>query len=491
MTASESTAVLVGDQAPATSMRSLVVRSTSWTLLAYAAGIAMRFGTNLLLAHLLFPSAFALTALASVLAQGLKMFSDIGIGPSIVRSHRGDDPGYLNTAWTIQVLRGFVLFAVSCVGAWPMAMIYGDRNLLWVVPVSSFTLVIAGFGSTSLFTLSRELRMGKIMSLNLIERIAQTMVTVAWALVSPSVGAILAGLLVSRVLFVALSHSWLGGVRNRFCWDREAATDLLRFGRWIFVSTAIAFLAGQIDRVILGRLATLDVLGVYSVALTLAGIPYELGTRLTEGVLFPALSSIARSNREGLHAAVLKARAVILSGALLATLGVMLVGPWFFRFLYDARYSEAEWMAPIAAGSIWVAILQTSADRALLAVGDSRALALSGATNLVATIAFTWIGYLTFGLVGFVVGVGIGNAAGHVVVQLAMRRHTLAVHVQDFRYTGLLALLVLSDFAIRFWIRRHRPDLPDWHGALIVGAPIMAGVTLWSVRRVLGQLVKR
>ena len=55
------------------------------------------------------PEAFGIMALVNVLIQGLTMFSDVGIEPAIVQHRRGDEPRFYNTAWTVQILRGFVL----------------------------------------------------------------------------------------------------------------------------------------------------------------------------------------------------------------------------------------------------------------------------------------------------------------------------------------------------------------------------------------------
>src|SRR5204863_421086 len=80
-----------------------------WSATEYLAGFILRLGSNLILARLLVPEMFGLMALVNTFMMGLQMFSDVGIGPSIIQNRRGDDPAFLNTAWTIQVMRGMAL----------------------------------------------------------------------------------------------------------------------------------------------------------------------------------------------------------------------------------------------------------------------------------------------------------------------------------------------------------------------------------------------
>ena len=88
------------------SLRSLALRGSAWTLVGYGGALTLRLASSLVLTRLLFPEAFGVAALVGIFMQGLQMFSDIGVGPNIIRSPRGDDPDFLNTAWTLQVGRG-------------------------------------------------------------------------------------------------------------------------------------------------------------------------------------------------------------------------------------------------------------------------------------------------------------------------------------------------------------------------------------------------
>lgn len=421
-------------------VRGKVLRATAWTVGSYVAGNLLRLVSNLILARLLFPEAFALLALAGILAQGLKMFSDIGIGPSIIQSRSGDDPRFLDTAWTMQVIRGVWLFAASCLCAYPFASFYGMPELTAIVAVIGLQPLISGWNSTALFSANRQLELGRIAVITLGESIVKLVVTVVWALVFPSVWAIVGGVLVSQVAYTVATHLALPSRRHRLAWSPEAARELFRFGSWVFLSTAVTFFAQQADRLMLGKLVPLDLLGIYSIALMFSRLPLEICSAVTEKVLFPALAAVVRSNPDALANTLHGTRRRLLTIGAAVTVGFLAVSPWFFHLAYDARYSAAVWMAPTIAFAMWFGILQASADRALLALGDTRALFRSNLTNFLFTVGGCLGGFSLWGLPGFIAGFGAGNLAGHLVVLRALALRRLANPVQDVGYTTAVAV---------------------------------------------------
>jgi O-antigen/teichoic acid export membrane protein len=102
---------------PSPSLLARALQGGALTGGAYAVAQGARLVSNLILARLLFPEAFGIMALVTVVLVGLAMFSDAGIGPAISQNARGDDADSLNTAWTINVLRGAVLWGA----AWALA----------------------------------------------------------------------------------------------------------------------------------------------------------------------------------------------------------------------------------------------------------------------------------------------------------------------------------------------------------------------------------
>lgn len=421
-------------------LRAKALKGSAWTMTQYAVNNCLRLGSNLVLAYALFPEAFALVAYAAIVIQGLEMLSDIGIGPAIIHSQRGTDPDFLNTAWTLQILRGLILFTLSVAVAWPVAWFYGEPQLVLIIPACGVSFIITGLQSTSVHTCSRSLNLRPIAIWGISEAILKAAITIVWALMWPSVWALIWGAAISYAVGCILTHTILPGIRNRLRWEKSAVRTLLGFGGWVTASTMFTFFAGQSDRLILGKLVSMATVGVYSIALMFARLPYEIGSRLAQIVLFPALASVARDDRSALHSKLLESRGVLLAVAQLGFSGFIACAPWFFEIIYDPRYAAAAQYSPLLAGVVWVSLLQATADRGLLALGNAKTLALSNAVNLLVTVVACLTGYHLAGMWGFITGVGLGNLAGHILISQALIRQGLSVLQQDFRFSGIVLL---------------------------------------------------
>ena len=182
------------------SVKKLAIRGTIWTIAGYGAGQILRFGSNLILTRLVAPDVFGLMALVYVFITGLHLFSDIGIGPSIIQNKRGEEPDFYNTAWTMQVVRGVGLWLCCLLITWPVATIYGKPVLLQLIPVVGLTTLIDGVRSTALFTLNRQLAVSKLAVFEFGGQVVGTTVMIVLAWYYHNVWAIVIGNLASSAL---------------------------------------------------------------------------------------------------------------------------------------------------------------------------------------------------------------------------------------------------------------------------------------------------
>ena len=399
------------------------LRGGALTAGSYAFTQALRLASNLILTRLLFPEAFGLMALVSVVLVGLAMFSDVGIGPAISQHPRGDDPDFLNTAFTINVLRGAVLWLATCALALPAAWLYGAPELAMLLPVAGLTLLIAGFNPTRIDTANRHLLLGRVTVLDLIAQTIGIVAMILLAVAMKSVWALVLGAILGSCAKLVLTHVGLPGAANRFRWDAEAGRDLIRFGKWIFLSTACGFLLAQGDKAILGAYLPLEQLGIYNIGFFLASFPMLLGGAVTGRILIPLYrdhpptasaenrARLARLRR-GVTLAILSLLAVM------AFAGVPLVG-----LLYDARYAAAVAVVVAVACVQMPAVIGMTYDQAALAAGDSRRYFwVIAAKAAVQTLAFL-IGAEWAGLGGALLAQGLALTVVHPLIVGLARRH--------------------------------------------------------------------
>ena len=417
---------------PAAGLFARALTGSVLTAGSYALTQALRLGSNLILTRLLFPEAFGLMALVSVVLVGLAMFSDVGIGPAISQHPKGDEPEFLDTAFSINVARGALLWGLTCVLAWPMAQVYGVPELMGLLPVAGISLLISGFNPTRIDTANRHLLLGRVTLLDLVAQIVGIVAIVVLALLTRSVWALVWGAIIGSAAKLILMHLLLPGRANRFQWQPQAGRDLIHFGKWIFLSTACGFLLAQGDKAILGAYLPLDQLGVYNIGYFLAAFPVLLAGAVTGRIMIPIYRDRPPAASAENAARLRKLRFALTGGVLLLLALVGIFARPLVALLYDARYLGA---APVIAALAMVQMPQVigmTYDQSALAAGNSRGYFLVMALRAgVQTAAFA-MGVHQGGLLGALVGLGLAGLISHLLIILLARRHRAWDLTHDF-----------------------------------------------------------
>ena len=302
--------------------------------------------------RLLLPEAFGLMAMVAAINFVALLLSDIGIRQAVVQSVRGDEATMLDTAWTLQIARGFIvwcgcslvavgLYVARTSGALPPDSVYGAPALPALLAAATFSSVVAGFASTKLYTADRQLQQGRVAIIEIISQSVGLLLmgVAAWA--TQSVWALVVGGWASVTVSVVLSHAWLPGVSNRLQWDAACAREIILFGRWILLSSLLWGLAANGDRLMLGAWVNPTVLGQYAIAATLAMMVEAAAGRIFGAVATPAFSDVVRRDPRRLREVYLRMR-VSFDFAFVGAAGLLFsTGQWIVDLLYDARYAPA------------------------------------------------------------------------------------------------------------------------------------------------------
>jgi O-antigen/teichoic acid export membrane protein len=413
-----------GPAAPPEGLTKRAVSASAIEVATYGTAQIVRLGSSMILTRILFPEAFGVMTMLSLVLYGLHMLSDVGILQAVVQSERGDDPVFLNTAFTMQAIRGVVLWLVAALLAWPISLLFKEPSLVWIIPAGALGSVLYGLTSMRICVLRRHLQPLPIAILEISAQVAGLVATVVAAHhFQMGVAALVVGTLVNSCIHTGGSHLIRHPHRDRFGMEPKARHEILTFGRWIFLSSAVTFAAGRGDQFVLGRVLGATNLGLYNIALTLAEAPEALGNRVISGVLYPLYARIFNERPEDLPRTYYRSRLVFDSVLHTSLGGLYGLSYFIIDLLYDPRYLDAYRMLQILAVRTAVSLMSVPCETCLTARGMSVYGFRRNLFVAVSVLVFMPIGHYLAGVEGVLWATAVSRVAALVALWPAAREH--------------------------------------------------------------------
>jgi O-antigen/teichoic acid export membrane protein len=255
-------------------------------------------------------------------------------------------------------------------------------------------------------------------------------------------------------------------IKNRFAWDPAAAKEIFSFGKWIFLSTATTFLADQIDKLMLPRLASLEVLGVYGIAFAFSDVPRQVLSAVSQQVLFPAYAKLADLPRDEFRHRVLKYRLPMLLAmgvglAFLVCFGDGLISglrdssgtPLFgFKGLYRQNFSQAAWMLPFLSLGIWPRMLTETTDPLFYAMGNPKFPTYGYIGKFVFMLVGMPLGFHLGGLPGGMIVIALNDMPYYIAISIGLQKERLSCYWQDLQATFVFLAAVAILGAVRWFL---------------------------------------
>lgn len=406
---------------PRPSLKRRSFRAGVWAGGSHVLSQLIRLAGNLVLTRILMPEAFGLMAVIFTIMLALGLLSDIGSGTVLVQSKRGAEREFVDTAWTLQVIRGGVIWLASLAVAGTLAFgqhhdwfregtVYDDARLPLLVAVCTFMMFIQGFQSLNGKLALRNLDLKRVSLIELAVQVLTLAFMVIAAWLTRSIWALALGGLFTAVLQVAFTHTLLPGAKPRLRLEPEAVKELIGKGKWVLVSSLLGFVALNGDRFLLGGLIDTHTMGLYSIAFGLAAIAPSALSAVLAKVIFPAFSEVVR-DRPAQLATTYRKFQQITDAAVGCLAGFMfMASDAIIGVMYDARYLGAgPIFGMLAVGSIGARYLVV--EQIYTAKGQTSLLAAAILPRAAVIVAGVPLGYAMAGLHGALVAIVLSQFA--------------------------------------------------------------------------------
>jgi O-antigen/teichoic acid export membrane protein len=420
-----------------------------WTVSARLAGRLVDFVTILVLARVLTPADFGLTAIATTLISVVDTVLEVPVILALISLGRVTK-AHMDTAFTLGLLRGLVLTVVVLSAAWPFSRIYHDERLISLVAVLAIGPMARSLYSPSMVKYARELSFRQGFTADVAGKLIASTIAISVVFLGGGYWAIAAGSVSGSVATTLISYLITG---YRPALSLRRFSEFSRFLGWFSTAQILAALSWQYDRILLGYFMSKADLGQYTMASDLSVLP-------TQSLIGPAMQPLVvafgriNDDRERVRSAYLKASSFTMMLAAPTSIGMSLTPDLIVDVLLGAKWIEAgvylQWLALSVVLSAFYQPLHS------LTIATNRTDLIFRLTlvELVSRVVLVPAGYYFYSVMG-VIAARVAVSLIMFVLSLLTARHLIGVRVASvmgnlWKVGAACAAMALSVLMLRY-----------------------------------------
>lgn len=313
------------------------VKSGIWATITNVLDRALQLLMVVILARILTPDDFGLLGIALLTLTAFKRFSNIGFDQALIQKASGNVDSYLNTYWSIEIVRGALLAGILLLIAPLVAAFFSEPRATSILRVIALTPLLLGLRNPGTVYFRKNLEFHKQFVYTMSGSVTNFVVALALALTIGSVWALVFGYVASDAVRLLASYV-IHGYRPWPELDLDVVRDLFGFGKWITGSDIVYFVINQGDDAVIGWMLSAASLGLYQVAYQFAKAPATEISQIISGVAFPAYSKL-QDDVPALRSAFYRTLQVTMVISFPASVGIATVAPTFVEAVLGT-----EWM---------------------------------------------------------------------------------------------------------------------------------------------------
>lgn len=429
--------------------------------------------STFVLARLLTPDDFGLVAIATTILSVVGPVTELSLSSALVQQKDPQKEDF-DSAWTMGVLRGILLFLLFALFAPLVADHYGDARLLSVMFAIGVSVLIGGCVNPKVALMTKQLDFWPTFVVAVGQKIIGVVVGLVAAYALRTHWALLLGTLASQAAGLLISF-WQVPYKPAF--SLEKARSLLSFSVWLTLGQVINTINWRLDHMFVAYFQGARALGVYVVGDNLAAMPTREVIGPIEQTLFPGLVAVI-DEPDRLKRTYQRAQALITAAVLPVGLIAALNAEPLVLLVLGGQWREAIIVVQGLAAVFAVQTLGSLVHPLAMAMGQTRMMFFRDLFAFVVRVpiivAGAWMGGLS-GIVYARVLTGLVAIAINIfVVKQMLGLGSLGQLLNSWRSLLSAAIASLAFFGVRY-------DSAVWEAAPMFAQLLAGGILVMLV----------
>ncbi len=266
------------------------IKGLKWSGIGQVIKQVANIGIGIWLARLLSPVDFGMLGMITVFTGFIQLFNDFGFGAAVIQKERVDDTD-LNSVFWFNLFTGisfFILLFFS--GKW-IAQFYQNAQLEAIVQWVAIIFILQALTYVQQTLFRKQLDFKTIFLVELISLFIGGATAITMAYNGFGVYSLIAQLLVNSLVSV-IALWFFSAWRPAFEFSFKRVKALLGYSLPLMGSSALGYVLGNLDKLLIGKFLGNQSLGLYSRAYSLMVFPVGQISGVISQVMFPSLAQI-------------------------------------------------------------------------------------------------------------------------------------------------------------------------------------------------------
>ena len=370
-----------------------------------------------ILSRLLSPEDYGIAAIAMPIIVLTMVFTDAGLGRSLVRTPVGEKEIWSTCFW-LSVFLGLLLALLVIVLAPAAATLFNEPRLQPIVMALSVVIFVQSVSTVPGAAMQQKHKFKAIAGIEVVSLFLGIIAAVAIALAGGGAWALIGQQIVFYVVRVAMTF-WQSPFYPLMVFDLKMVREHLLFGRDIIGVGLVQFLSRSVDNLVIGKVLGEALVGIYSMAFQFARLPVMLVSGPLQYVIYAQLIEL-KTNATAIRPIFLLLNRCLAIVVFPAMAMVAVAHEPLFRVFLSAKWAHS--------GELFMIAAAASALQAVTSLGGT-ILILMGRTDRQFRASAEFVALWIIGLL--------------VAVRFGLEWTAIAYNVVVFIYTPRQLLLLL------------------------------------------------